>query len=112
MVPETLGNVVLEHPHGRQGQRLTPPYAPLRGVSSERKMRPASPAKAGISVQEGSACLDETPAFAGVTACGARQNGLTITSTTMIATATPGTSFMILSPRPLTGRMPFSSFLP
>lgn len=40
------------------------------------------------------------------------QKGFTTTRMTMITTATPGTSFMILSALPLTGRIPRSSFLP
>ena len=41
-----------------------------------------------------------------------RQKGLTTTSTTMIATATPGTSFMSRSAVPLLGRAPRASDLP
>ena len=40
------------------------------------------------------------------------QKGRTMTSTTIKATAMPGTSFMSLSALPLIGRTPFSSFLP
>ncbi len=70
------------------------------------------PAKAGISAQEVTDLLDETPAFAGVTACWGRQNGFTITST-MIRTANrPGTSFIIRSALPLIERSPRASLRP
>ena len=43
---------------------------------------------------------------------GVQEKGLMITSTTISTTAMPGSSFMILSALPLTGRAPRSSFLP
>ena len=70
------------------------------------------PVRARTSGQEVSAGLPEIPAFAGMTARRGRQNGLTITSTTMSTTAIPGTSFIILSPRPLSARSPRASFFP
>lgn len=41
-----------------------------------------------------------------------RQNGFTITNTTMITTASPGISFMSLNALPLTGRSPRASLRP
>src|SRR5690606_7624027 len=92
-----LGSPVLRwEPAGRSGLEKADPAARNGGLSRRSD-------KYGVA---GNASIREWPGDEPLVAI---QNGLTTTSTTISATATPGTSLSILSCLPESGRSPFAS---